>query len=79
MTRIQTLAPPARNFAWKRRVVTGALLLAMSPAVHAGLDHPVTPNNSGIWSHQYTQALEIGVIATEAASLTIALSAYLRA
>jgi undecaprenyl-diphosphatase len=40
-------------------------MLAASSDVRAGLDHPVTPTNSGIWARQYTQALEYGVIATE--------------
>ena len=43
-----------------------ALTLTVAPGVRAGIDHPVTPTNSGIWAHKYTQALEIGVIATEA-------------
>ena len=36
-----------------------------SPDVCAGIDHPVTPTDSGIWARKYTQALQYGVIATE--------------
>lgn len=36
-----------------------------SPDAHAGLDHPVTPTDSGIWARKYSQALQYGVIATE--------------
>lgn len=32
---------------------------------HAGIDHPVTPTDSGIWARKYTEALEYGVVATE--------------
>ncbi|MGH9550829.1 MAG: phosphatase PAP2 family protein [Terriglobales bacterium] len=65
MSRVNVLALLVRDLAWKRRFLAGALVLVASPGVRAGLDHPVTATNSGIWSHQYTQALEIGVIATE--------------
>src|SRR5215813_9122837 len=41
------------------------LWLVVSSVVHAGLDHKVTPTESGIWARQYTQALQYGAIATE--------------
>ena len=41
------------------------LCLTAAPQIHAGLDHKVTPTESGIWARQYTQALQYGVIATE--------------
>ena len=41
------------------------LWLAAPSGAHAGLDHKVTPTDSGIWARQYTQALQYGVIATE--------------
>ncbi len=65
MSRANVLALLVRDLAWKRRFLACALVLVASPGMCAGLDHPVTPNHSGIWSHQFTQALEIGVIATE--------------
>src|SRR5215831_5994171 len=43
----------------------GLVLLLASSGADAGLDHPVTPTNSGIWADKYTDALEYGVIATE--------------
>jgi undecaprenyl-diphosphatase len=39
--------------------------LLVSSSAHAGIDHPVTPTDSGIWAHKYTQALQYGAIATE--------------
>jgi hypothetical protein len=53
---------------WFRRFppLLALVALSASPAVRAGIDHPVTPTNSGIWAHKYTQALQYGVIATEA-------------
>ena len=47
-------------------VLAGLVLLVASSDVGAGIDHPVTATNSGIWAHKYTQALQYGVIATEA-------------
>jgi undecaprenyl-diphosphatase len=46
-------------------VLTGALLAASSSIRAAGIDHPVTPTNSGIWARQYAQGLQYGVVATE--------------
>ena len=46
-------------------VVATVIFLAVSSGAHAGLDHPVTPTDSGIWARKYTQALQYGVIATE--------------
>jgi membrane-associated phospholipid phosphatase len=43
------------------------VVVAASPGARAGLDHPVTPTDSGIWARSYTQALQAGVIATEVA------------
>ena len=40
-------------------------VLLVSPSAHAGIDHKVTPTDSGIWARQYTQGLEYAVIATE--------------
>jgi undecaprenyl-diphosphatase len=39
--------------------------LIAATGVHAGLDHNVTPTDSGIWARQYTHILQYGVIATE--------------
>ena len=52
------------------RLLRPSLLLALlcataASGIHAGLDHKVTPTESGIWARQYTQALQYGVIATE--------------
>lgn len=46
-------------------LLAGLALFGASPSVQAGLDHPVTPTDSGIWARHYTQALEYTVIATE--------------
>ena len=42
-----------------------ATITCCVPWAHAGVDHPVTPTNAGIWSRNYTHALQYGVIATE--------------
>ena len=55
--------PPARQLVALSLVVL--LSAVASSEVHAGIDHPVTPTDSGIWAHKYTQALQYGVIATE--------------
>ena len=57
----------ARSLLGWSTALAGLVLLVASPAVRAGIDHPVTPTNSGIWAHNCTQALQYGVIATEAA------------
>lgn len=41
------------------------VLVASATSQANGLDHPITPTDSGIWARKYTQALEYGVIATE--------------
>ncbi len=41
------------------------VVFAASPGARAGIDHRVTPADSGIWARKYTQALQYGVIATE--------------
>ena len=58
--------PTAQEFARARFLLAGILsaLLALTSA-YAGIDHKVTPTDSGIWARQYTQALQYGVIATE--------------
>ena len=51
---------------WVRRAsFLASFVLLASPGVHAGLDHPITPTDSGIWARKYTEALQYGVIATE--------------
>jgi undecaprenyl-diphosphatase len=57
------MSSPARQLAALSLLVI--LSPVTSPDVHAGIDHPVTPTDSGIWAHKYTQALQYGVIATE--------------
>src|SRR5215467_3329148 len=43
-----------------------SVLVALTATLaRAGLDHPVTPTDSGIWARKYTTALEYGAIATE--------------
>ena len=53
-----------------RRPLLSSLLVAVvwlivTAGARAGLDHKVTPTDSGIWARQYTEALQYGVIATE--------------
>ena len=54
-----------------RRLAHGAARGACTLAALAGMslaeafDHTVTPTDSGIWAHKYTQALQYGVIAVE--------------
>jgi membrane-associated phospholipid phosphatase len=55
----------ARSLLGRCTALAGLALLVTSSDVSAGIDHPVTPTNSGIWAHRYTQALQYGVIATE--------------
>ena len=56
---------PARNLAVRAVLVPTLSALLTSPSARAGIDHKVTPTDSGIWARQYTQALEYGVIVTE--------------
>ena len=47
-----------------------ASMVMFAPSAHtlaAGLDHVVTPTNSGIWASRYTQGLEYAAIGTEVA------------
>lgn len=51
-----------------RAARTAALLcaaLAQAPAAHAGFDHELSYDNSGIWKRSYQQTLEYGLIAGE--------------
>lgn len=67
MLRVKLLRQRLRRYdAGTRLLLAGVAMLVAATSVRAGFDHPVTPDNSGIWAHKYTQALEIGVIATEA-------------
>jgi len=49
----------------KLRLFAGMVALAAATLVSAGVDHPVTPTDSGIWARKYSTALEYGAIATE--------------
>jgi hypothetical protein len=57
---------PSRS---RRLLLSSLLVVAVwligTSGARAGLDHKVTPTDSGIWARQYTQALQYGVIATE--------------
>jgi PAP2 superfamily len=46
-------------------LLSAVLLQMVSLETDAGLDHKVTPTDSGIWARHYTQVLQYGVIATE--------------
>ena len=49
-------------------LAAGMVLLAASAHTRAaGLDHVVTPTDSGIWASRYTQGLQYAVIGTEVA------------
>ncbi len=56
--------PPVRRPVLSSLPVAVAWLIVTAVA-HAGLDHKVTPTDSGIWARQYAEALQYGVIATE--------------
>lgn len=61
----QSKTPAARILGW-RFLLAGALsALLIAPIAHAGIDHKVTPTDSGIWARKYSQGLEYAVIATE--------------
>ncbi len=47
-------------------LIGSLFVLAVSSGAHAGgLDHPITPTDSGIWARKYTLGLEYAVIGTE--------------
>ncbi len=46
-------------------VLSAVVLAASSSICAAGIDHPVTPTDSGIWARQYSQGLQYAAIVTE--------------
>ena len=54
-----------RCWTLQSQFLAAVVLLTVSLTAQAGIDHKVTPTDSGIWAHQYTQFLQYGVIATE--------------
>ena len=53
-----------RLLSWSSPLAVLALVITSSGA-GAGVDHLVSPTNSGIWARPYSQELQYGVIATE--------------
>ena len=53
-----------RLLSWASPLAVLALVITSSGA-GAGVDHLVSPTNSGIWARPYSQELQYGVIATE--------------
>src|SRR5258708_36886105 len=47
------------------RVLLLPLILGASPIAHAGIDHEIALDQSGIWARKYQTGLEFAVIATE--------------
>jgi undecaprenyl-diphosphatase len=60
-----TMHPPPLRRPLLSSLLVAVVWLIVTAGARAGLDHKVTPTDSGIWARQYTEALQYGVIATE--------------